>query len=150
LRFLEVATVDARFSVRGTRSANDVVVVAIDSRTFSDLDTRRMQAQWPFSRCYHAHLLDNIAAADPKVIALDLQFSEPPTVECDNALIEAVSHARPVILGATEVDRRGRTNVFGGMPLATIGAAAANTGIFPDYGGILRRVPYQIQGLTEF
>jgi CHASE2 domain-containing sensor protein len=129
--------------------------VAIDDATFNDFNNYTVthpgfQAQWPFPRCDHARVLDNIAAGHPKVIAVDLQFTEQTTPACDNALIKAVAGARPVILGATEVDKQGRTNVFGGYPLKTIGAAAASTNMIPDYGGIIRRVPYQVDGLTTF
>jgi adenylate cyclase len=155
LRFVEVTSVDERFSIRGSRPPEDVVVVGIDDATFNAFNNYRLmhpgfQAQWPFPRCDHARVLDHIAAGHPKVIAFDVQFSEQTTPQCDDALLRAVGKARPVILGTTEVDKSGRPNVLGGYPLVTIGAAAANGLLIPDYGGIIRRVPYQVNGLTTF
>ena len=40
----ELATVDLRFELRGTQAAADIVVVAIDEETFSELDPT-----WPTS-----------------------------------------------------------------------------------------------------
>ena len=52
LRFLEVASVDARFSVRGSRQPKDVVVVGIDDETFNDFNNfrRRTRASKPRGR----------------------------------------------------------------------------------------------------
>ncbi len=156
LRSLELTSVDTRFSIRGsTGQPKDVAVVAIDSKTFSDFNTfgsthRGFDSAWPFPRCDDARVLRRIAAGHPKVIAVDLQFTEPTTPACDDALIAAVSAARPVILATTEVDRNGRTNVFGGAPLGQFGATAASTLMTADYGGLIRRVPYAVNGLTTF
>ena len=49
MRALELQSVDARFSVRGTQERPDeIVVVGIDDVTFSDLNE-----QWPFPRRLH-------------------------------------------------------------------------------------------------
>jgi CHASE2 domain-containing sensor protein len=155
LRSLELASVDTRFSIRGsTGTPKDVVIVAIDSKTFSDFDRYAVthpafKPQWPFPRCVEATVLRHIAAGRPRAIAVDLQFTEPTTPVCDNALIEAVSAARPVVLGTSEVDA-GRTDIFGGLPLRSLGAVAGNTAFFPDYGGVIRRVRYSVAGLTTF
>jgi CHASE2 domain-containing sensor protein len=156
LRSLELTSVDTRFAIRGsTGTPKDVAVVAIDSKTFSDFDRYAVshpafEAQWPFPRCDDATVLRRIAAGRPSVIAVDIQFTEPTTAACDNALIEAVSAARPVILGASEVDAAGHTDVFGGLPLGQFGAAAGSTNFLPDYGGVIRRVGQAVAGLTTF
>jgi CHASE2 domain-containing sensor protein len=153
---LELTSVDTRFSVRGSSGQpKDLAVVAIDSKTFSDFNDYRathpgFDSAWPFPRCDVARVLDRIAADRPKVIAVDLQFTEPTTASCDDALITAVSRDRPVILGASETDAHGRTNVFGGLPLAQLGAAAGSTNVIPDYGGVIRRIPYSVDRLTTF
>src|SRR4051812_39608721 len=154
LRSLERRSVDQRFTIRGSRSApKDVVVVAIDDKTFEDFDRFSRThpgfvTSWPFPRCDHAQVLDRIAAGRPKGIAVDLQFTEPTTSVCDEALFGAVARARRVVLGTTLVDGNGRTNVFGGnLPP---GSAAASTLLPADYGGVLRRIPYTVNGLTTF
>jgi CHASE2 domain-containing sensor protein len=128
--------------------------VAIDDKTFNDFNNCQLthpgfRANWPLPRCHHARVLHRIAAGRPKVIAVDLQFTQRTTPVCDNALIQAVSDARPVILGTTLVDDQGRTNVFGGLPLEQLGAAAGSTLLRADYGGVLRRLPYAMNGLTS-
>jgi CHASE2 domain-containing sensor protein len=154
LRSLERKSIDTRFLIRGDRAAPaDLAIVAIDDKTFNDFRNFQsthpgFRVAWPLPRCLHARVLHRIAAGRPKVIAVDLQFTERTTEVCDGALIQAVSDARPVILGTTLVDDRGRTNVFGGLPLEQLGAAAASTLMRADYGGVLRRVPYAVDGLT--
>ena len=90
LRDSELDTVDTRFSIRGEQDApEDVVVIAIDDVTFGELAVR-----WPFPRTLHARAIDRLRAAEAKVIAYDVPFTEPSEdPEEDNALIEAVGRA---------------------------------------------------------
>jgi adenylate cyclase len=149
LRSLELKTVDSRFTIRGsTGQPKDVVVVAIDAKTFGDFKNR---LQWPFPRRYHATVINHVAAGHPRVIGIDIQFTEPTDMKDDNALINSVKGARPVVLSTTEVDlKTGATNVFGGIDLKQFGAVAGNTSIITDADGVIRHVPYAIDGLTTF
>ena len=98
LRAMELRSVDTRFQIRGTEEPpDDLVVVAIDDTTFSDLDL-----QWPFPRRYHARMIDRLHNAGAKAIAYDVQFSEETTRRDDNALILAARRARSVVLSTTE------------------------------------------------
>jgi adenylate cyclase len=144
---IELNTVDARFEVRGAQQApDDVVVVQIDDVTFGDL-----REPWPFPRSRHAQLIDRLREAGARVIAYDVQFTEPTTAPEDNALIASVSRAGNVVLATTEVDSRGRTNVLGGdSALRDFGARAANAATPTDPGGVIRRVPYSLQKLKSF
>ena len=141
----ELSSIDKRFSVRGKQKRpNDVAVVAIDAKTFNDLQT-----QWPFARGdYHAQVIDNVHRAGAKVIAIDIQFSEPSTDFQDNRLIDVVANAKNVVLATTEVDEERRGNVFGGNipPGAEVGNALLKTGT----GDVLRKIRYQVQFLTSF
>jgi adenylate cyclase len=75
LRSIELNTVDTRFAVRGTeKPPREVVLVAIDSQTFTDL-----QAQWPFKRHLHGDLINRLKADGARVIVYDVQFTEPTT-----------------------------------------------------------------------
>jgi len=50
LRRLDYSSVNKRFDIRGSQGApKDVVVVAVDDRSFSE-----MNVQWPFTRSLHA------------------------------------------------------------------------------------------------
>jgi adenylate cyclase len=141
---VEGDTIDLRFDVRGARPAPDVVVVAIDDVTFGELNQR-----WPFPRALHARAIDRLRAAGAGQIAYDVQFTEPTDERNDNALFEAVARGGHVVLSTTEVARGGRSNVLGGEAnLRSIGARAASTNLPAAPGGVLRRLPYSIEGLT--
>jgi adenylate cyclase len=150
LREPELNTVDLRFSIRGTEpSPDDIVVVGVDDVTFSEL-----QEQWPFPRSMHAEVIDRLRRDGASVIAYDVQFTEPTTPREDNALIRAIDRAdgtSPVVLATTEVGAGGDTNVLGGNAvLKQVGATAANGNLTPDPGGVVRRAPYELQGLKSF
>jgi len=85
------------------------------------------------------------------VIAYDIQFTESTVRKEDNALIEAVARAGNVVLATTEVDANGRTNVFGGAEVVRqIRARVGNAAIPTDPGGVIRRVPYEVDRLKSF
>jgi CHASE2 domain-containing sensor protein/predicted Ser/Thr protein kinase len=153
LRRPEQETIDARFQIRGTerhRTAG-LVLVNIDAATFNYFRNRNMQAQWPFPRRYHARVIDELHRAGAKVIAFDVQFTEPTDQADDNALIEAVAHAHNVVLSTTEVGPHGSTDVLGGEEvLRQVDARAANTSVIPDSDGVIRNMQYSIGGLKTF
>jgi adenylate cyclase len=147
MRSLELQSVDARFSIRGTQERpSDVVVVGVDDRTFSDLGV-----QWPFPRSLHARVIDQLREAGAKVIGVDIQFTEETTPRQDTALIEAVARAGSVVLSTTETDRNGHSRIFGGEEVVReAGARAANTVVIPEPGGKIRKMHFEIDGLTSF
>ncbi len=66
MRALELQSVDARFSVRGTQERPpDIVVVGVDDRTFSELGV-----QWPFPRSLHGRVIDRLSEAGAKAVAV--------------------------------------------------------------------------------
>ena len=147
MRSLELHSVDARFSVRGTQEQpSDIVFVKVDDRTFSQLGV-----QWPFPRSLHARVIDRLRAAGAKTIAVDIQFTEPTVPRQDNALIESIARAGGVVLSTTEVNKRGESRIFGGESVVhEIGAHAGNTVIEPDAGGAVRKMHYEFDGLPSF
>jgi adenylate cyclase len=150
LREPELNTVDARFSIRGAEPPpDDIVVVGVDDVTFSEL-----QEQWPFPRSLHADVIDRVRRDGASVIAYDVQFTEPTTARDDNALIRAIDRAdrtSHVVLATTEVGAGGRTNVLGGNAVVKqVGATTANGNLTPDRGGVVRRAPYELQGVKGF
>src|SRR3954467_13956522 len=67
-RSLELSSVDARFSIRGTEAPpRDLVVVGVDSGTLD-----RVGKRWPFSRDLHAQVIDRLRGDGAKVIAFDI------------------------------------------------------------------------------
>jgi CHASE2 domain-containing sensor protein len=139
LHGFEKRTVAARFDVRGAATPpKDVVLVAIDDATFTDLGT-----QWPFPRSLHAKAIDALDAAGAREIVYDVQFTEQTTEREDNALYAAVARARGVLLATSEFDRDGRTNVLGGDEnLAAADASAAAANLPDDRSGVLDHFPY--------
>jgi adenylate cyclase len=147
MRALELQSVDARFSVRGTQERpEEIVVVQVDDRTFTELGV-----QWPFPRSLHGRVIDRLRRAGAKTIAFDVQFTEPTAPAQDNALIEAIERAGGVVLSTTEVDARGQSRIFGGEEVVrAIGARAASTVVEPDPGGTIRKLSYEVDGLVGF
>jgi adenylate cyclase len=147
MQALELQSVDARFSVRGTQERpDDIVVVGVDDVTFNDLGV-----QWPFPRRLHGRVIDRLREAGAKVVAVDIQFTEETNPRDDTALIEAVGRMGGVVLSTTEVEAGGRTNVFGGEEvLREFDARAANGNFELDPGGVIRRMPYSVDGLVSF
>ena len=143
----ELQIVDTHFSIRGKSSQpRNVVVVAIDDVTFSQL-----KQSWPFPRRLHAEMIDRLHAAGAKVIAYDVQFSEPTTETDDTALADAIARAHNVVLATTEVDAQGHVGVMGGdQVLRELGAGWGDASVKPDGDGIYRRLYYSLQGLHAF
>ena len=139
----ERRTVDARFALRDARPADDVAVVGIDERTLA-------ARGWPLPRRLHGQVIDRIAEAHPRAIAVDIQFTQQSDPADDNALIEAVGRAGNVVLGTTNVDTKGGTSILGGDALLQqIGARPGHSLVPAASDGVVRRVPYQVNGLKS-
>ena len=146
MRSTELETVDARFAIRGQHAAPDVVVVGIDAKTFGEV------RRFPFRRTLHARVIDRIRRAGARVIAYDVQFTEPSGDDsADNALVEAADRAPRIVLSTTEVGEDGATNVFGGdAVLRELGVRAGSGNLPNDPGGVIRRFAYDDLGLRAF
>ena len=140
---VEEASVDGRFRHRGPQPAPELVVVAVDDRTFSELEL-----QWPFPRSLFGRAAHRLRAAGVREIVYDIQFTEPSRAKEDWALYRAIDRAGGAVLATSESDARGRTNVLGGDEnLARIGAQAAASNFPDDAGGVIRRVAPAIRRL---
>jgi CHASE2 domain-containing sensor protein len=146
-RELELETVDLRFDLGGPIAPpDDVVLAQVDDRTLSEL-----QLRWPFPRSRHARVIDRLSALGARVIAIDLQFTEPTDIDEDNALIEAIARAEGVVLSTTVVDDQGSTNVLGGDDVVSDIGARVGSALLPlDPDGALRRAAYAPDGLESF
>ena len=145
---LEAQSVDARFSVRGTQSRPDeIVIVGIDDQTSNELPNQR----WPFPRSLEGRVIENLTKAGAKAIAVDIQFTAQTTPKQDEALIEAVGRAPGVVLSTTEVNKRGESRIFGGEEVVhRFHARAGNTVVPVESGGTTRKMYYEVGGLTSF
>jgi adenylate cyclase len=153
----ELQTIDARFQVRGTNASlvKQFVVVGVDSQTLSYFATgtalkKGYAANWPFPRRDDARVINHLAAAGAKHIAMDMQFTQPTDNADDTALETAVAGAGHVVLATTAVGPHGTTDVFGGHASSLGHAVAANANFVQDTDGVFRRMQYSIQGLETF
>jgi adenylate cyclase len=149
LQRLEYTTVNERFNVRGQQKPpSDVVVVAIDDKSFEELNTR-----WPFRRKLHAQVIRNLTRAGAKVIAYDVQFTEADADHPgdDDKLIEAVRAQPKAVMATTEVDPNGKTRIFGGaLGLRYSRAIPSNSNYKNDSDGRIRHVAFKIDRLETF
>jgi CHASE2 domain-containing sensor protein len=140
---LERQTLQTRFDLRGAERPDDVVVVAIDARSFDQL-----RRQWPFPRSLHARAIDRLHAAGAREIVYDVQFTEPTEPREDVALFRAVRGAGGAVLATSESDGRGHTNVLGGEAnLRGAHARAGASDLENDDGAVITRLPYEVAGL---
>jgi CHASE2 domain-containing sensor protein/nitrogen-specific signal transduction histidine kinase len=66
----------------------DIVIIAIDD------DSLEAIGRWPWRRAVHASLIERLAQAQPKAVALDIVFSEPdPDPEQDRLLARALARS---------------------------------------------------------
>ncbi len=147
-RRTELQTIDARFSIRGPqRAPSDIVLVQIDPGTLQKLHQR-----FPFPRADEARVIDHLREAGAKVIAMDIQFTQPTDPTDDQDLAAAIERAHgKVVLAATEVATNGETKVFGGnQVLNELGARAAYSVLTLDTDGEVRRLSYAKNGLKSF
>jgi adenylate cyclase len=67
----DAAALDAQFRMRGERDPGDqIVLVLIDEKSLLEV------GRWPWSREIQAQLVDRLAAAEPKVIGVDVIYAE--------------------------------------------------------------------------
>jgi CHASE2 domain-containing sensor protein len=109
LQRLELATVDARFAVRGTAAPDrDIVIVDLDPASLAALGG--VGGRIP--RALHARMIDNLRAAGAAVIAYDFEFREQTAA--DTELRAAIERAGPqLLLAAARIDSEGRGEVLG-------------------------------------
>lgn len=84
---------DSTLAMLPRPAAEDIVIVAIDDVSIAAV------GRWPWPRTVHATLLERIAAARPRAIALDFVLSEPAADPAqDRWLAQALQHAAPVVV----------------------------------------------------
>jgi len=152
-RRTELQTIDARFSIRGSqRAPSNIVLVQIDPATLQKLREHHLYSEFPFPRAYEARVIDHLREAGAKVIAMDIQFTQPTDPTDDQDLAAAIERAHgKVLLAATEVAANGETKVFGGnQVLSELGTRAASAVETIDTDGEIRRFGYATNGLKSF
>lgn len=103
---------------------SDIVIIAIDEHSLAQL------GRWPWSRSVHAELIHQVSQDKPRVIGLDILFSEPDHLHknADVDLASAISMAKNVVLPTFfEVPFLGAA-IKQSMPLKPLAIAAAGLG----------------------
>jgi CHASE2 domain-containing sensor protein len=86
---LELATVDARYSLRGTGAPDPLLMlIAVDDRTLARLHIPGQPGI--LRRAAYARMLDRLRADRPAAIAIDVFFVTPRGPRGDRALLEAI------------------------------------------------------------
>jgi CHASE2 domain-containing sensor protein len=142
----ERTTVDARFGIRGPESPDGrIVIVALDPNSVSALNE-----QLPISRARYAPLLDRLRAADPRLIAVDVQFTGRPDHDRgDPALLASVERNGPVLL-ATHENAAGRPVPVPGGRKDAPGAVEASAAVPNDPDNVVRRMLFAPVALETF
>src|SRR5664279_5883160 len=120
----------------------EIAVVAIDEPSMARF------GRFPWSRQVIARTIDALAAAHPKVIALDVLFTDPTTQEDDDNLARAIGHAGNVVVAAQLTD----APAHGGpsrwlLPLSSLERAAAGVGHVnaqTEQDGIVRQIAVRL------
>ncbi len=151
LRNLELASIDARFAVRGTVAPDrDIVIVVVDPRTLRVLNHGHFGVAL---RPAFARLFDLVLAGGPKVIADDFDFHAAGD---EASLLAAIkrAHGRIVLVseeftGSGEVPLFGREEVGAATSLLVeLNHAQVGFGGFPlDPGRVYRRMQYAAPGV---
>ncbi|MGO9958035.1 MAG: CHASE2 domain-containing protein [Solirubrobacteraceae bacterium] len=140
---LEQSTLAARFALRSNAPPAGVAVVAIDDRSFAAL-----RHAWPFPRSWDGRVLEQLHRAGARAVFYDVQFTEPTTPAEDDALYDALGRTGGATLATTETDGHGHSNVLGGdANLALVHSQAAASAFPVDQGGVIDRLPYELDNL---
>lgn len=93
---LESKTYDLRMrlreQLRPSPRRDDIVIVALDEKSLEEY------GRWPWSRTLTASLVQVVSSGRPRVIGIDIFFSEPESRAADAALAAAVKAAGNVVL----------------------------------------------------
>lgn len=142
--WLEEATVDARFALRGAQPpARDLAIVGIDNPSLLRLP------QYPWSRKLDAEVLENLHNAGALLVVYDVAFDRPSSEPAaDYALYEAGRRASPVVFATSLISSTGETEVLGGnQNLAQIHDRAGAADLVPDGDGTIRHLRASVSGL---
>ncbi|MEW5766910.1 MAG: CHASE2 domain-containing protein [bacterium] len=153
---LENMGIDLRFRLRGpVYPKSDIVIVAIDTVSLKHLGC------WPWSRRYHARLIDGLSKAQAKVIGLDLHFIEEDKRDplSDAAFVTSATRSGnivyPVFFDRPQTGSEEKEVCL--KPLPPLQETALGLGhieVEPSLDGILRKVnlvrPVAEEGFLSF
>jgi len=80
----------------------DILIVYVDEKSIGEI------GRWPWSRKVMADLINKISAGKPKVIGVDIIFSEKEDRESDERLAQAIKKAGNVVLATAFIVTQGK------------------------------------------
>ncbi|MBI5195508.1 MAG: adenylate/guanylate cyclase domain-containing protein [Nitrospirae bacterium] len=93
---IESKTYDLRLRIRNfiknELPPEDVIIVTVDEKSIKEI------GRWPWSRDVMADLVNKISEGTPKVIGIDIMFSERESKKTDNKLADVFKKAGNVVL----------------------------------------------------
>lgn len=96
--YVEGLTYDLRLKVKtmvvSAPQPDDIVIVTVDERSIAEI------GRWPWPRSTMAKLVERVSSGNPKVIGMDILFSESERKQSDSSLGRAVRKAGNVALAA--------------------------------------------------
>jgi signal transduction histidine kinase len=121
---------DLNFSLWSRPPASDLVLVEIDSRSLQKLNT------WPWSRAYHAALIQRLSAAGAGTIAFDVDFSAQSAPSADAAFAAAIAQSKsPVVLASFAQPQADGYRMSLPLPIFREHAAAGLVNVVADDDG---------------
>lgn len=117
--------------------SKDIVVIGITD------DCLKSMGQWPWSRIYHAKLLEILKSSGASIIGVDIVFSEPDKEGGDNKLAIATKKANNVIYAAYLEPDKGR--LYQPIPLLKkYSLAVGYINVTPASNGFIYSLPLSL------
>src|SRR5260370_29668605 len=121
---------------------DDIAIIAIDEASMIRF------GRFPWSRQVIARTIDALAAARPRVIALDVLFTDATTPEDDDNLARSIGRAGNVVVAAQLADSPAHAGPSRWLqPLPAIERAAASVGHVnaqPELDGVVRQAAMRL------
>jgi len=128
---------EVRASLLDRAPTGRLAIVEIDAKSIHAVNT------WPWSRRYHAQLIERLGAAGASMIAFDVDFSAHSDTAGDEALERALKKVQPVILPIFQQRASGLSEaMIKSRPASAFGSAwVGGVNILPGSDGVVRDFP---------
>ena len=135
---LELTLLDLRYSLLPRPASGTLVIVEIDPRSLRALNT------WPWSRAYHAGVLERLRSAGADLVAFDIDFSSRTTPGSDGAFARALAatNGRGILTSFLQsASRDGEEGLVENEPIPELrtNTPVASVNVSVDDDGRLRR-----------
>jgi len=131
------------------KPSKQIIIVGVDEKSLDDI------GRWPWDRSVQARLIDNIAAGDPRVIGIDVMYSEKTESEEDKALSDSLTRNKnniiPVLANLEETSsqystiRASSVEYPADIFLTKSGNNLAHINSYRDQDGVVRSIPLMVE-----